>query len=205
MALDTLALIDGNGDTQNAPVHLDAADNIIVVRSSDTSLATYSAGGIILAANMATTLLDLVGLRGSATKTVRVKKIRLEAGATTGLAATVLLDKHTVANTGGTLATAPAMVPLDSSDATATALAIVYTADPTIDATAKTLSCKTLTFTALTTAPGVVEWDYVKDAEHAIVLRGVAQEVFVNFAGVTPGANSTVAWTIVWTEEDETP
>ena len=203
MAADTVTTKNATGTTVNFQVHTDEDGYLASAASRDTSIATYSAGGIILAANMATTLLDLVGLRGSATKTVRIKKIRLEAGATAGLAATVFLDKHTIANTGGTLATAPAMVPLDSTDAAATALAIVYTADPTIDASSKTMSCKTLTFTALTTAPGVVEWDFVKDVEHALVLRGVAQEAMINFNGVTPGANSTVAWTIQWTEETE--
>jgi hypothetical protein len=56
---------------------------------------------------------------------------------------------------------------------------------------------------AATHVTGTVEFDFVKDAEHAIVLRGVAQEVALNFGGTTPGAGAVLSWQIVWTEETE--
>jgi hypothetical protein len=201
---ETLEVKDSTGATKSIPVHLDGLDNIVPAHSRDTTIPTYIAGGSIPVASMAASLTDLVGLRGSASKTVRVKKIRLEAGATTGLVANVTLKKHSVANTGGTL-TATAETPLDSGDAAATAVALVYSANPTIDASAIELAGRGLCFTALTTQPGVVEFDFVRDFEHAAVLRGVAEEIVINFGGTTPGANSVLNWHIVWTEEDVTP
>lgn len=199
-----LVVKDGNGTNRNVPIHVNADGSYTIANSRDLNdVATYTAGGSILVANMAATLTDLVGIRGSATKTVRVKKMRFEAGATTGLVANVTLKKHTIANTGGTLATAPAQTPLDSNDAAATALSIVYTANPTIDASAATIAGRGLCFTALTTQPGVVEFDFVGDMEHAGVLRGVAQEIFLNFGGTTPGVASVLNWYIVWSETYE--
>lgn len=205
MALDTIPYKDGTGVTLNAPVHLDAADNTVMINSADTSLATYSAGGTILVANMAASLTDLIVLRGSASKTVRVKKIIAQCGATTGATIAVRVQKHSTANTGGTAITTPDVVPFDSSDAAGTAVPIVYSANPTVG-TATTVAARNLVTTALTLGqPGTVEFDFVKDAEHAIVLRGVAQEVALNFAGTTPGAGAVLSWQMVWTEEDETP
>jgi hypothetical protein len=196
MAMPEMTIKDGNGTNQTVNYHLGADGSATFVQSRDTNAATYMSGG-------SSTLTDLVAITGSASKTVRVKKIRLEAGATTGLVANITLKKHTVANTGGTKATAPAKVAFDSGDAAATAVVDVYTANPTIDASAVIMAGRGLCFTALTTQPGVVEFDFVGDLEHAGVLRGVAQELAINFGGTTPGANSVLNWYIVWSEESE--
>ncbi len=204
MGLPEVTFIDGAGASQTFPAHLAADDSLTPVHSADGQVATYSAGGTILVANMAATLTDLFGLRGSASKTVRIKKFIAQCGATSGATIAVALKKHTVANTGGTLATTPSVVPLDSGDAAGTAVPLVYTANPTIDASAVTVAARNLVTTALTLGqPGTVEFDFVKDAEHALVLRGVAQEAVLNFGGTTPGAGSVLSWQIVWTEEDE--
>lgn len=211
MSLPTLKFTDGGGVSQFQPAHLltttagtaAAAGTYTPAVSRDTGIATYMAGGSILVANMAASLTDLIAITGSATKTVRVKKIRLEAGATTGLVANITLKKHTVANTGGTKATAPALNKLDSADSAATAVVDVYTANPTIDATAAIMAGRGLCFTALTTQPGVVEFDFVNELEHAGVLRGIAQELAINFGGTTPGAASVLNWFIVFSEESE--
>jgi hypothetical protein len=203
MAMPEITIKDGNGTNQTVPAHLSADGSYTFVQSRDGNSATYMAGGSIAVANMAASLTDLVAITGSATKIVRVKKIRLEAGATTGLVANITLKKHTVANTGGTKATAPSKVALDSGDAAATAVVDVYTANPTIDASAVTMAGRGLCFTALTTQPGIVEFDFIKELEHASVLRGIAQELAINFGGTTPGAGSVLNWYIVWSEESE--
>lgn len=203
MAMATVSTKNAVGTTVTFPVHLDAAGNDISTNSNDTSIATYSSGGTILVVNMAASLTDLVALRGSASKTVRVKKIIAQCGATTGATIAVRVQKHSTANTGGTLATTPDVVPFDSGDAAGTALPLVYTANPTVG-TATTVGSRNLVTTALTLGqPGTVEFDFVKDAEHAIVLRGVAQEVALNFGGTTPGAGAVLSWQIIWTEESE--
>lgn len=204
MALPELPFIDGAGNSLTFPAHLAADGSYSPVHSTDGTLATYSSGGTVLVAAMAATLTDLIVLRGSATKTVRVKKIRVQCGATTGATMSVLIKKHSIANTGGTAITTPDIVPFDSGDAAGTALPLVYSANPTVDASAKTLAAATLVTTALTLGPpGTVEFDFVRDAGKAAVLRGVAQELAVNFGGVTPGSGAVLNWSIIWTEESE--
>lgn len=212
MSLPTVQFKDGAGVNQWSPAHqigavgagtAAAQGTYVPVVSRDTGCATYTAGGSIAVASMAASLADLVGIRGSATKTVRVKRMRFDMGSTTGLAAHVTVKKHTVANTGGTAITTPDITKLDSGFAAGTALPIVYSANPTTDATATILAAQSLTGTALTTAAGVFEIRFVEDLEQAGVLRGVAQELFLNFGGTTPGAGTVLNWWIVWTEESE--
>lgn len=201
--LTALTVKDGNGTNRTVPVHLNADGTYTLAHSRDCAdLATYMSTFRVLVANMAASLTDLVGIRGSATKVVRVKKIRLEAGATTGLVANISLRKHTIANTGGTLV-ATEEVSFDSNNAAATAVALVYSVNPTIDASAVIMAGRGLAFTALTTQPGVVEFDFINDFEAAGVLRGVAQELVISFEGTTPGANSVLNGYIVWSEESE--
>jgi len=206
MALATLSYKNSDGVVKTTPVHRDAASNLIPVQSRDTSLPTYSAGGTILVANMAATLTDLIVLRGSASKIVRLKRLIVQCGATTGATIAVTLKKHTVANTGGTAITTPDIVALDSTSTSAsgTAVPIVYSVNPIIDPTAKTVAARNLVTTALTLGqPGTVDFNFLAEAEQSLVLNGVAQEAAFNFGGTTPGAGAVLTWQMIWTEETQ--
>lgn len=205
MAMATVSTKNAVGTTVTFPVHLDAASNDVSVASRDTSLPTYSAGGVILVANMAASLTDLIVLRGSATKKVRIKKAIVQCGATTGATVPVYFKRHITANTGGTAITTPDVVIMDttSTSAAGTAVPIVYSANPTIAVTATTIGARNLVTTALTTAPGTVEFNPVMDCEQGVVLDGVAAEFAINFGGTTPGAGAVLSWQIVWTEETQ--
>ncbi len=106
------------------------SDAGIVVRPLPFEPATYSASvnGFTLAA----TPTDIFNIIGSATKTIRVTKIRLTGTTTSGspISVSVMLTKRSTANTGGTRATA-INVPHDSTSAAGTANVGNYTANPT--------------------------------------------------------------------------
>lgn len=203
---ETLEVKDATGTEQSIPVHLDALDNIVPTRSADTTLATYSLAATMAAADIAATPTDIVVLRGSATKTVRLKKVGVKVWWDTGaagLAVPIALKKHTTANTAGT-STTPTPVQFDSGDAAASAVVLQYSANPTITGTPVSFASLQAGTLALETVSGA-EWSFL-DFEHAMVLRGVAQEVAINlagFAGTQTGLN--IAYEIVWSEEDETP
>lgn len=203
MAMSTVSTKNATGTTVTFPVHTDAAGNKISVSSRDTSMATYMAARSLSAAELAATPTDVVVIGGSSTKTVRVKSIRLDGVATTGVNVPIYIQKHSTANTGGTPGTAVDLVPLDSSDSAASATVTWYTANPTVG-TAKTIGVKSLCCAAATLQPGVVEWDFCREAEHAVVLRGTAEQVAINFAASSFDQTGFVGnWQVIWEEESE--
>src|SRR4051812_2840956 len=79
---------------------------------------------------------DWVELRGSSSKLVKVMRIEFSGAATAATAGLLtLIKKHTVANTAGT-STSPTPMQHDSTDSPATAAILLYTAAPTINASA---------------------------------------------------------------------
>src|SRR6267154_1818040 len=95
---------------------------------------TYSAAFFGLVPAASTT--DLLCLAGSATKTIKLQSLKLS-GSGTAISVPVTLLKRVSADTGGTAASTAAnpantISKRDSSNATATAIPIAYTANPTI-------------------------------------------------------------------------
>lgn len=205
MALPNLTAITGSGSQITTPAHKLATTALYQLAiSGDTGIPTYTASGSIVVASMAASLTDLVGLRGAAGRIVRIKRVKLQANADAFELRSVRLDKHTVANTGGSVATTPTIVPFDSTDPTPLATPIVYTGNPSVDLSATHIERFWLPFTAKASAiPGEYEWNFTVSGEHALVLNGVEQELFLNFGGTTPGAGAQLKWQFIWTEERE--
>lgn len=181
-----------------------------VVCVQDSQVPTYTANaiGIVPAA----TPTDIFCLTGSATRTIRVKRIRVTGTAGTAINITVNLTRHTVANTGGTAASTtatglPTLVAMDSTFPTATATAVGYTANPTIDATAVNVTSQTMflpvTSTASAAGIAVFAWDEGGPSVSPPVLRGVAQQFCVNLNGVTAPSSGVVAVTATYTEQTQ--
>jgi hypothetical protein len=152
---------------------------------------------------------DWIVLRGSATKLVKVMRIEFSAAATASTAGIVFtIKKHTIANTVGT-STTPAFMQHDSSDGAGTAVILLYSVAPTIDASAtvwKTVRVSTAilaqgTFAA-TDAP-IFSWvyDFGMSSYEPLTLRGVAQECAINFAGAAIPSGGVYDYSISWTEE----
>lgn len=154
---------------------------------------------------------DIWCLTGSATRTIRVKQIRVTGTAGTAINITTYLMKHTVANTGGTAAATeatglPTITAVDSTFPTVTATAVAYTANPTIDASRTFLSSQThflpVTTTATMALPAL--WLFDEPSSFSpLVLRGVAQQACINYNAVTTPSSGVVAVSAIFTEQPQ--
>jgi hypothetical protein len=147
---------------------------------------------------------DWVVIRGSGTKTVKILRVELSGAATSATEVIFTFKKHTVANTGGT-STTPTPMQHDSSDGAATAVVLLYSAAPTIDATAtiwKTVRMTLALAPAATSAnPDRYVYDYGVEPYEPLTLRGVAQEFAINFAGVAVPTGGVYDLAIIVSEE----
>jgi hypothetical protein len=200
MPLAAQAQCIGVGGVNNVPVPG-------IVCAQDGTVPTYFVNsiGIVPAA----TPTDIFCLTGSATKTVRVKQVRVTGTAGTAINITTYLMKHSVANTGGTAASTeatglPTLTAADSTFATVTATATAYTGNPTIDSTRVFLSSQThflpVTSTAVAAPPALWLFD-PPSSFSPLVLRGVAQQLCVNYNGVTTPSSGVVAVSAIFTEQ----
>lgn len=171
---------------------------------SEPSVTTYSATGVgIVPASSAT---DIACITGSATKTVRVQRIRISGTAGTLVSVPTSVLKHASANSGGTAATSTALpVPyaLDSANAAATATTTAYTANPTInDSTPGIITTVILplglTGTTLASQGVVIDYGDLNYTQKP-VLRGVAQQICINLNATTV-SSGVVNVSFLWTE-----
>lgn len=175
-----------------------------IVCASEATVPSYMASGFgIVPAASAT---DVACITGSSSKVTRVQRINVSGTAGTLVTLPVIINKHSVANTGGTAAATtalPAPIPLDSAFAAATATTTAYTANPTVDSTAVQLDAKTVSFnttSALATGPTAsFDWS-ARSFASAPTLRSTAQQVCVNFGGISV-SSGLVAISFYWTEQ----
>lgn len=209
MALSTLVVRDGNNAAQSIPTLADLAGNLSPMNSLDSSAQFYRASANFTP--QATAAVALVIVTGSATKTVRIRRITI-GGVSTAVSGSIFaLQRTTVAGAGGT-AVLPTISKLDSASAAATAVVTHYTT--TLRATG-TISGGPLTTryvgTNVTVTPATVFTDsnVVLFPEggapvgQAIVLRGVAD--FLEIQNVTPtnlGAGTVLSYTVEWIEDN---
>lgn len=176
------------------------------VCQQDSVVPTYHAVGVAIAIGTAPT--DVSCITGSATKIIRLKKVRLSGTASTAINISVYLTKHIVANTGGTPATGtalPTAYPMDSTNPTVSATLQAYTANPTIaDAASTIINAATLFLPVTSTASGpgsvIFDWGSGGIALEGPILRGIAQQVCVNLNGVTAPSSGLLNVQWVWTE-----
>ena len=167
--------------------------------SSDGQKPTYRAGGVALTLDTteATVMVEIVG---SASKTVRVKKIEVWAQAGTKFYAELTLVRCTAAATGTPIAAA--IGKHDTADGPATAVVNYYTDDATLGAGAAVIGAKVLTVAppaaGMPAIPAV--WNFSQNQDKALVLRGVGQvvEVYCNTTGLGTG---TYGYEIEWEED----
>lgn len=170
---------------------------------SEPTIDSYAAMGFgIVPAASAT---DVACITGSASRIIRVQWVRVSGTAGTLVTLPVLLNKHTVANTGGTPAVTTALpVPmkLDSNAASATATTTAYTANPTIDATATQLDAIVTSFntTSALVNGSQAFFDFRnRTFSEAPTLRGIAQQLCVNLGAISV-SSGLLAVSFGWTE-----
>lgn len=170
-------------------------------------LTTYSAGFIGLVPAAATT--DLVCLAGSGSKVVKIQRIKLS-GSGTAISIPVTVVRRISVDTGGTAASTTAnpannISKRDTTNPTATAVPIAYTANPTITDSAPTYIDSQNMGVVATTVGAVnapTDFDFgegVSNLRQPPTLRGTAEQICVNLNGTSPTA--LLSGTITWTEE----
>lgn len=169
---------------------------------------TYSAAFIGLVPPASAT--DTICLAGSATKIVKLTHIRLSGTAGTLVTVPVTLIRRASVATGGTAASTTAnpantISKRDTSNATATAVPIAYTAVPTItDASPTYLDSQSLTLgtTAAATVTVPLDFDFseVQTLQQPVTLRGAAQQACLNFNTVSI-SSGVLNGSLTWTEE----
>jgi hypothetical protein len=172
--------------------------------------ATYSAAffGLVPAASAT----DVVCLSGSATKTIKIQKIVLTGSAGTAVNVPINILRRTALDSGGTEGATTAnpantIAKRLTTSATASAVPISYTANPTLNDTSPTyldsgVLSLPLTSTAGLTTPLV--FDYTRDNVNLMqpptILAGVTGQICANFTEVTV-SSGVVNGVLVWTEE----
>lgn len=177
-----------------------------IICQQDSVVPTYHAVGVAIAIGTAPT--DVSCITGSATKVIRLKKVRLSGTAGTAINISVYLTKHIVADTGGTAATGtalPTAYPMDSTNPTASATLQAYTVNPTVaDAASTVINSATMFMPVTSTASGqnavIFDWGSGGIGLQGPLLRGVAQQVCVNLNGVTAPSSGLLNVQWVWTE-----
>lgn len=159
---------------------------------------TYSSAsfGVTLAA----TATDFWELIGSATKTVRVLRLTLTGISTSGASPDILLIVRSIADTGGT-AIQPTIVPNDSNNAAATAVVNLYSANPTLGTLVGVIRARKLNLGAAGAA-GTIVWTFSDNNDQAIVLRGVAQALCLNFNGAAVPAGTSIDIEVEFCEDN---
>ncbi len=208
MAFTPVVARDGNNAAQNMAAFQDAAGINYAGISLDSSSQTYRASANFTP--QATAAITLVSITGSATKTVRIKRITM-GGVSTALSSSVFqLLRTSVLGAGGTTVS-PTIGKDDSASATATALVSHYTA--TLKATGTAVGgplATQLIFTGTVTTPTVGNFGGPQvifpeggtPAGQAIVLRGTSD--ILEIQNVTPtnlGAGTVLNYTIEWVED----
>jgi hypothetical protein len=164
---------------------------------------TYRAGGTGLA--MVATPTVAIQIKGSATKTVRVKRIALTGVATAAGNMSVAIQKASDAGTVGSAdLTGVTATPLDSDDDAATAVVSTvgtanYTTIPAVvgSQVGSGRLCLSADGTGVFVAPLVFDFE-----KHAVVLRGVLEHLCVNFLGDAIPSGGIVDWSIEWVEDE---
>jgi hypothetical protein len=204
----SITVRDGNNAAQTIPTMDDLAGQKASLVSLDSGRQVYRASANFTPT--ATGAVTIISLQGSATKTVRVKRVML-GGVSTAVSASVFQILRTTALGAGGTTVNPTIAKLDSASATATAVAAHYTS--TLKATGTGASGPLVTRqvgTNVVTTPATA-WieplaplfpEAGMPVGQSIVLRGAAE--FMEIQNVTPanlGAGTVLSYIIEWEED----
>lgn len=202
--------LDGNGNLLFGPYVTDT-DGTQYAQQFTTPLdgrkATYSAGKAgLVPASSATDIFTITGATG---KVVRVTRVTLTAtsSSATPAALDVVLLRRSTANSSGT-STAPTAVAHDSTNVSASATVLAYTANPTTGTAVGTIrnskffqTLATYTATDFPTKDQIT-WDFGNRPSQAIVLRSASEVLAINLNGSSATSTASFDIDVEWTEED---
>lgn len=174
-----------------------AANNVYVgnvnTQSGKTSYR-MSAAGTIDAAGI------LVQLQGSATRTIRITKIRISGALTTGAVGRIMVMRRSAAATGGTPGSVPPQ-PLDTGNAAATLVATQYLTVPTGGTLVGRLENDYVLWGAMTALGNLVEWTYGTANAQPILIRGTSEYITIETSTFASYAGAVYSVTVEFTEE----
>lgn len=172
--------------------------------------ATYSAVFIGLVPASSTT--DLFCIAASPSKTVKLMSIKISGSSGTTLSLPVTILRRATVDTGGTPATTTAnptntISKRDTTDGTATAVLVSYTANPTItDASPTYIDSQQLaiSLTTMATVSIPIYFDWSKDIENFLkpptLPINSTQQICANL-NATSLSSGLLTGSITWTEE----
>lgn len=191
-ALAAQAQVPGVNSTLNSVFTL-AYDNSTMKPTYSASAGFYPTG---------TTATDVCSLSGSATKTIKVRRVLITAMATTAASDPIAVLRRSTASVSGTAAIIPVPVAYDSNNSAATAFADLYIANPTLGTLVGVLADPYFSIGNLTTGGAMNPTPQVIFGQlgSPVVLRGVLETVAVN---LNSGSYSGIqmSCTFEWTEE----
>lgn len=193
-SIDTKTLAAGQAVmTASSPVVIASNQSPVPITSNPLG-DEYRAVTAVFTAAAAPT--DIFTIFGSATRTVYVTRIQIDATQTTAASRDVFIIKRSTANTAGT-AVATTRVPKDTSSPAATAVVQHYTANPTLGTTVGSVDGRKL----MIPAPASLIDVPTRIFEFAcpVVLRGVAQCLSINLNSVA-SAGSLIICTVEFVE-----
>lgn len=204
----SITVRDGNNAAQTIPTMDDLAGQKASLVSLDSGRQVYK-----VSANFTpqpTAAITLISITGSATKTVRIKRIMI-GGVSTAVSASIFqLVRTSVLGAGGTTVS-PTVGKLDVNSAAATALVSHYTATLKLTGTAVGGPLTTqmihtgVTVTPATLALGMPQAlfpEFGAPIGQAIVLRGTADILEVqNLTPANLGAGTVLTYSVEWEED----
>lgn len=172
--------------------------------TTEGNKTTYRYAGLSFAPVATPT--DIIEIIGSAAKTVRVKRVKLEGAATAaGNMPASLVRRSAVPTIGSAVRTAVTAAKHDSGDAAATAVvSTIGTANfGTVGTTAGIVAAGLLQMSALATGLGVspLVWDFSTRNDKPLILRGVAESLCVNLAAAAVPSGGVIHYEIELEED----
>lgn len=207
MAITPIIVRDGNNAAQSMSALQDPSGYNATMVSLDTGRATYRAAGNFIP--QPTAAVTVISIQGSATKTVRVKRIGLGGVSTANGQNVYQLIKTSALGAGGTTVT-PTATPLDSASAAATAVVQHYTTTLKAAGTpiggalsmANVQTGVTAVPTVMTPAQTQLFPEFGAPIGQAIVLRGAAQYLEIqNVLAANLAAGTVLCYFIEWEED----
>jgi hypothetical protein len=207
MAITPVIVRDGNNAAQSISAMQDPSGYNSTTVSLDTGRATYRAAGNFTP--QPTGAVTVISIQGSATKTIRVKRVGLGGVSTANGQNIYQLLKTSALGAGGTVVT-PTVTPLDSASAAATAVVQHYTTSLKATGTAiggplsmaNVQTGVTAVPTGIVPAQTILFPEFGAPVGQAIVLRGTAQYLEVQNVLAANLAAGTVLCYFVEFEED---
>lgn len=204
MSASSVSVLDSSGTARTLATFTDAAGNQRYQVSGDSSVAHYAAS-----INQMTPIAAMTAafvLPGNATTTVRLKRITISGIATAAGEAKFSVKKSSDAGTlGSATLSAMTVAPLDSGMAAASSTpsyvqTAVYT---TVPASVGILYTGELNLPATGTgvSGSALDINFGLNGIPAVVLRGVAQTVYVDFLAASLQSGAKYSCTFLWSED----